>query len=93
MDFGDEKFTKKKNRRKFLRVILEFVILLGLGYLLAMALFTFKHYVPYQERKDVPVSEDKGFVALSAPAGTPDDVVAALRDLMGKAVESDEYKT
>ena len=27
------------------------------------------------------------------PAGTPDDVVAALRDLMGKAVESDEYKT
>ena len=31
----------------------------------------------------------KGFVALSAPAGTPDDVVAALRDLMGKAVESD----
>ena len=23
----------------------------------------------------------------------PDDVVAALRDLMGKAVESDEYKT
>lgn len=25
--------------------------------------------------------------------GTPDDVVAALRDLMGKAVESDEYKT
>ena len=35
----------------------------------------------------------KGFVALSAPAGTPDDVVAALRDLMGKAVESDEYKT
>lgn len=28
-----------------------------------------------------------------APAGTPDDVVAALRDLMGKAVESDEYKT
>lgn len=25
--------------------------------------------------------------------GTPDDVVTALRDLMGKAVESDEYKT
>ena len=25
--------------------------------------------------------------------GTHDDVVAALRDLMGKAVESDEYKT
>ena len=25
--------------------------------------------------------------------GTPDDVLAALRDLMGKAVESDEYKT
>ena len=25
--------------------------------------------------------------------GAPDDVLAALRDLMGKAVESDEYKT
>ena len=65
MDFGDEQFTKKKNRRKFLRVILEFIILLGLGWLLAMALFTFKHYVPYEERKDVPVSDDRGFVALS----------------------------
>lgn len=65
MDFGDEQFTKKKNRRKFLRVILEFVILLGLGWLLAMALFTFKHYVPYQERQDVPVRGDHGFLALS----------------------------
>lgn len=65
MDFGDEQFTKKKNRRKFLRVIFEFIILLGLGWLLAMALFTFKHYVPYEERKDVPVSDDRGFVALS----------------------------
>ena len=63
MDFGDEQFTKKKNRRKFLRVILEFVILLGLGWLLAMALFTFKHYVPYQERQDVPVRGDHGFFA------------------------------
>ena len=65
MDFGDEQFTKKKNRRKFLRVIFELIILLGLGWLLAMALFTFKHYVPYEERKDVPVSDDRGFVALS----------------------------
>ena len=34
----------------------------------------------------------KGWVALTAPAGTPDDVVSALTDLMGKALQTDEYK-
>ena len=97
MDFGDEQFTKKKNRRKFLRVILEFAILLGLGYLLAMALFTFKHYVPYQERKDVPVSEDKGFVALSyfGVARTGTDTLIAKDMLMEhlEALKQNGYET
>ena len=34
----------------------------------------------------------KGWVALTAPAGTPDDVVTALNELTGKALETDEYK-
>lgn len=33
-----------------------------------------------------------GWVALTAPAGTPDDVVKTLNELMGKALETDEYK-
>jgi peptidoglycan/xylan/chitin deacetylase (PgdA/CDA1 family) len=65
MDFGDEQYTKKKNRRKLLRVILELAILCGLTALLATALFTFRKYVPFQARKEVAVSGDHGFVALS----------------------------
>jgi tripartite-type tricarboxylate transporter receptor subunit TctC len=34
----------------------------------------------------------KGWVALTAPAGTPDDVVDTLTDLMGQALQTDEYK-
>jgi len=34
----------------------------------------------------------KGWVALTAPAGTPDDVIDQLNELTGKALETDEYK-
>lgn len=34
----------------------------------------------------------KGWVALTAPAGTPDDIIAQLNELMGKALKTDEYK-
>ena len=34
----------------------------------------------------------KGWVALTAPAGTPDEIVDTLSTLMGKALETDEYK-
>lgn len=34
----------------------------------------------------------KGWVALTAPAGTPDDIVKTLNELMGKALQTDEYK-
>ena len=74
MNFGEEEYTKKKERKKFFRVILQIVILAFLGFVLANALFTFRDYVPYQKRSDVPVSTDKGFIALSyfgvAPTGT-----------------------
>ncbi len=34
----------------------------------------------------------KGWVALTAPAGTPDEIVDTLSTLMGKALETDDYK-
>lgn len=34
----------------------------------------------------------KGWVALTAPAGTPDAIVDTLSTLMGKALETDDYK-
>ena len=64
-EFGDEKYTKKKERWKIFRVILQIVILAALACLLALALFTFKHYKSFQERPEVPVSGDHGFIALS----------------------------
>lgn len=33
--------------------------------IIALALYTFKSYKPFQERRDVPVNGDRGFVALS----------------------------
>ena len=46
MNFGEEEYTKKKERKKFFRVILQIVILAFLGVVLANALFTFRDYVP-----------------------------------------------
>ena len=71
MNFGEEEYTKKKERKKFFRVILQIVILAFLGFVLANALFTFRDYVPYQKRSDVPISSDKGFIALSYFGVTP----------------------
>lgn len=34
----------------------------------------------------------KGWVALTAPAGTPDEIVDTLSTLMGKSLETDDYK-
>lgn len=65
MNFGDKEYTKKKERRKAVRVVLQILILLVLAAVLAFALFTFRKYVPFQQRSEVPVSGDNGFVALS----------------------------
>lgn len=65
MNFGDSQYTKKKNRRKFLRVILQVLILAGVVFILLTAIFTYRKYKPFQERGEDVAIEDKGFVALS----------------------------
>ena len=76
MQIGDDKYTEAKNRKKVVKVVLQVICLAALATVLLFALFTFKKYVPYQERKDVPVNSDHGFVALSyfgiARTGTSD---------------------
>ena len=76
MQIGDDKYTKKKERKKIIKVVLQVICLAALAAVLVMALFTFKKYVPFQQRSDVPVSDDRGFVALSyfgiARTGTSD---------------------
>lgn len=76
MQIGDEQYTKVKNRKKVIKVILQVICLLALAAVLIFALFTFKKYIPFQQRSDVPVSNDRGFVALSyfgiARTGTAD---------------------
>ena len=76
MQIGDDKYTQAKNRKKVIKVVLQVVCLVALAAVLVLALFTFKKYVPFQQRSDVPVSDDRGFVALSyfgiARTGTSD---------------------
>lgn len=63
--FGDEEYSRKKNRNKRIRVVLQIIILILVAILLAYALFVFGKYKPYQTRADVPVNGDHGFVAIS----------------------------
>ena len=76
MQIGDDKYTSAKNKKKVIKVVLQVICLLALAVVLVLALFTFKKYVPFQQRSDVPVSNDRGFVALSyfgvARTGTSD---------------------
>ena len=61
---GNEEYTKKKNRKKVFRVIVQLLILAAIGYVVAIALFTFTTYKPYDTQR-VTVNGDKGFIALS----------------------------
>lgn len=76
MQIGDDKYTKNKERKKVIKVALQLICLLALAVVMVFALFTFKTYVPFQKRSEVPVSDDRGFVALSyfgvARTGTSD---------------------
>ena len=65
MQIGDDKYTKNKERKKIIKVVLQVICLAALAAVLVLALFTFKKYVPFQQRSDVPVSDDRGFIALS----------------------------
>lgn len=62
---GDEKFTRRKNRRKRLRMIGEIASLVAVSYILARAFFTFTTYEPYPASAVNDTNEDTGFVALS----------------------------
>lgn len=64
MTLGDEKFTKKKNRVKRLRTVLEILVVIGLLYLLWETFFHQKTYEPFQE-EEVSATTDTGFIALS----------------------------
>ncbi len=62
---GDDNFTKRKERHKLLRTLLQFVILGICIALLASLFFHFKTYHPYGEKEVSDSSEDTGFIAIS----------------------------
>ncbi len=64
MTLGDEEFTKKKNRTKWLRTVLEILVVLGLLYLVWETFFHQKTYEPFTE-DEVSATTDTGFIALS----------------------------
>lgn len=64
MTLGDEEFTKKKNRTKKLRAVLEILVVLGLLYLVWETFFHQKTYEPFTE-DEVSATTDTGFIALS----------------------------
>lgn len=55
--------TKKKNRKKLIRSIIEGIILIVLLIIIIKALFTFSQYEEYTQ--EVITKEDNGFIALS----------------------------
>ena len=56
-------YTKDKEKRKKRRVVVEIIILLVLAFFIAITLFTFKKYKPYEAAN--VAQDDKGFIALS----------------------------
>lgn len=75
MEYGDKGYSRRKNRIKFIRTILEIIFIIIISVIVVLSLYTFKSYKPYQDRNNVPITTDKGFVALSyfgvARTGTP----------------------
>ena len=63
VEVGLEEFTRRKNRWKMARVVVQFIILLVAFSILLSFFFTFKTYMAFD---DAAVStEDRGFIALS----------------------------
>lgn len=63
MSLANESFTKKKNRWKKISVIFQ-ILLLGIIFtFIAMQLFSFEDYIPYDE-VDI-ASSDKGFITIA----------------------------
>ncbi|VBB09485.1 glycoside hydrolase/deacetylase beta/alpha-barrel [Lucifera butyrica] len=64
MTIGNEKFTARKDRKKWIRVVIQIVILLAIAAICITALFTLKRYTPYTPQ-NTRFSGDKGFIALA----------------------------
>ena len=62
---GDEAFSRRKNRRKGLRVVAELAVLAVLAFVLYSLFFSLKSYEPYDHSAVTAGGEDTGFVALS----------------------------
>lgn len=60
---ADKEFTKKKNRIKYIRTLLQVVVILIALFFVAQYLFSFEKYQPYS--KQAVSDRDRGFVALS----------------------------
>lgn len=60
---ADKEFTRKKNRIKYMRTLLQVVVLLTALFFVVHYLFSFKEYQPYPEQ--TVSNRDRGFVALS----------------------------
>ena len=65
MSLGDSEFTKRKDRKKKIRSIFEWIVVLAVVAALATLFFQFKTYRPYGEDQVNTSGEDTGFVALS----------------------------
>lgn len=65
MSLGDSEFTKRKDRKKKIRSIFEWFVVLAVVAALATLFFQFKTYRPYGENQVNTSGEDTGFVALS----------------------------
>lgn len=57
-------YTARKDRKKFIRVVIQIIIILAVTAICLAALFTLKEYKPYTQQ-NAKFSGDKGFVALS----------------------------
>ena len=61
---GQEAYTRKKDNKKKIRVLLEIIALALMAYAIITNLFIFAKYKPY-DRTKTPLSANGGFVALS----------------------------
>lgn len=64
MVLGDEVYTKRKNRIKYIRTFFEILVVAAILFTLWTLFFHTKTYIPY-DRRDVSDTTDTGFVALS----------------------------
>lgn len=64
MKISNENFTARKDRKKIIRVVIQFMLILTVIAAFIVAMFTLKAYAPYTQQ-NAKFSGDKGFVALS----------------------------